>query len=241
MRTSRSGRHAGPAAGRRDHAGGIGRGSASLSSRPATMPLAFITQTTLSVDDTVEIVDVLRRRFPAIAGPHREDICYATTNRQEAIKRIAGGADLVLVIGAPNSSNSVRLVEVALRAGAKRAVLIQRAGEIDWSAFAGVQTVGLSAGASAPEVLVDRGDRSAARALRPCHRGNDGDARGRGVQRAQSAGVLTHGRLHRRLLRGPRSPARGLRDRRAAESSRASPRASRIPISICRPTTAHSS
>ncbi len=118
------------------------------------VPLAFITQTTLSVDDTVEIVGVLRGRFPAIAGPHREDICYATTNRQEAIKRIAGGADLVLVIGAPNSSNSVRLVEVALRAGAKRAVLIQRAGEIDWSAFTDIHTVGLSAGASAPEVLV---------------------------------------------------------------------------------------
>jgi len=119
------------------------------------VPLAFITQTTLSVDDTVEIVGVLRRRFPEIAGPHREDICYATTNRQDAIKRIADGTDLVLVIGAPNSSNSVRLVEVALRAGAKRAVLIQHAGEIDWSDFAGVKTVGLSAGASAPEILVD--------------------------------------------------------------------------------------
>jgi len=118
-------------------------------------PLAFITQTTLSVDDTVEIVGVLRKRFPEIAGPHREDICYATTNRQDAIKRIADGADLVLVIGAPNSSNSVRLVEVAQRAGAKRAVLIQHAGEIDWSNFAGVKTVGLSAGASAPEILVD--------------------------------------------------------------------------------------
>jgi 4-hydroxy-3-methylbut-2-enyl diphosphate reductase len=118
-------------------------------------PLAFITQTTLSVDDTVGIVAVLRRRFPAIAGPHREDICYATTNRQEAMKRIAGDADLVLVIGAPNSSNSVRLVEVALRGGAGRAVLIQHAGEIDWSMFDDVRTVGLSAGASAPEVLVD--------------------------------------------------------------------------------------
>jgi 4-hydroxy-3-methylbut-2-enyl diphosphate reductase len=118
-------------------------------------PLAFITQTTLSVDDTVGIVAVLRRRFPAIAGPHREDICYATTNRQEAMKRIAGSADLVLVIGAPNSSNSVRLVEVALRAGARRAVLIQHASEIDWSIFDDVRTVGLSAGASAPEFLVD--------------------------------------------------------------------------------------
>jgi len=117
--------------------------------------LAFITQTTLSVDDTQEIVAVLRRRFPEIAGPHREDICYATTNRQEAMKRIAPRADLVLVIGAPNSSNSVRLVEVALKAGARNSVLIQRAADIDWTWFEGVTTLGLSAGASAPELLVD--------------------------------------------------------------------------------------
>ena len=117
--------------------------------------LAFITQTTLSVDDTVEIVAALRRRFPDIAGPHREDICYATTNRQEAMKRIAPRADLVLVIGAPNSSNSVRLVEVALRAGADDAVLIQRAADIDWPRFEGVETLGVSASASAPELLVD--------------------------------------------------------------------------------------
>jgi 4-hydroxy-3-methylbut-2-enyl diphosphate reductase len=120
-----------------------------------TTPLAFITQTTLSVDDTEEIVGVLRRRFPEIAGPHREDICYATTNRQDAMKRIAPSADLVLVIGAPNSSNSVRLVEVALRAGAGNALLIQRAADIDWSLFAQVATLGLSASASAPERLVD--------------------------------------------------------------------------------------
>ena len=118
-------------------------------------PLAFITQTTLSVDDTEEIVGVLRRRFPTIAGPHREDICYATTNRQDAMKRIAPLADLVLVIGAPNSSNSVRLVEVALRAGAGNALLIQRAADIDWSLFADVKMLGLSASASAPELLVD--------------------------------------------------------------------------------------
>jgi 4-hydroxy-3-methylbut-2-enyl diphosphate reductase len=117
--------------------------------------LAFITQTTLSVDDTEEIVAVLRRRFPEIAGPHREDICYATTNRQEAMKRIAPRADLVLVIGAPNSSNSVRLVEVALKAGARNSALIQRAADIDWALFDGVETLGLSAGASAPELLVD--------------------------------------------------------------------------------------
>jgi 4-hydroxy-3-methylbut-2-en-1-yl diphosphate reductase len=117
--------------------------------------LAFITQTTLSVDDTVEIVAVLKRRFPEIAGPHREDICYATTNRQDAMKRIAPGCDLVMVIGAPNSSNSLRLVEVALKAGARKAALIQRAAEIDWAMFDGVRTMGLSAGASAPELLVD--------------------------------------------------------------------------------------
>ena len=122
---------------------------------PTAAALAFVTQTTLSVDDTEEIVAVLRRRFPAIAGPHREDICYATTNRQDAMKRIAPRADLVLVIGAPNSSNSVRLVEVALRAGAGNALLIQRAADIDWTLFSGVKTLGLSASASAPEMLVD--------------------------------------------------------------------------------------
>ena len=122
---------------------------------PAGASLAFITQTTLSVDDTEEIVGILRSRFPTIAGPHREDICYATTNRQDAVKHIAPHADLVLVIGAPNSSNSVRLVEVALRAGARSAVLIQHADDIDWSLFAGVNALGLSASASAPELLVD--------------------------------------------------------------------------------------
>ena len=116
--------------------------------------LAFITQTTLSVDDTHELVAALRRRFPDIAGPHKEDICYATTNRQQAIKEIADRAELVLIIGAPNSSNSVRLVEVALRSGAKHALLIEHAGQIDWSILQGVKTVALSAGASAPETLV---------------------------------------------------------------------------------------
>ena len=116
--------------------------------------LAYITQTTLSVDDTHELVDALRRRFPQIAGPRKEDICYDTTNRQQAIKKIAPQADLVLIIGAPNSSNSVRLVEVAERTGAKRAVLIENAGRIDWSMFEGAATVALSAGASAPETLV---------------------------------------------------------------------------------------
>jgi 4-hydroxy-3-methylbut-2-enyl diphosphate reductase len=117
--------------------------------------LAFITQTTLSVDDTAEIVDVLRQRFPAIKGPKREDICYATTNRQAAVKAIAPEADLVLVIGSPNSSNSQRLREVAERAGAPRAVLVPRAADLDWSVLAGVATLGVTAGASAPEVLVE--------------------------------------------------------------------------------------
>ncbi len=117
--------------------------------------LAFITQTTLSVDDTAEIVDTLRARFPLIEGPKREDICYATTNRQAAVKAIAEECDLVVVIGSANSSNSQRLREVAERAGAPRALLIPNAGALDWSALAGVGTLGITAGASAPELLVD--------------------------------------------------------------------------------------
>ncbi len=117
--------------------------------------LAWITQTTLSVDDTAEIVGVLKARFPAIVGPHKEDICYATTNRQAAVKAIAPRADCVLVVGAPNSSNSLRLVEVAERAGCARSVLVQRATDIPWSQLHGVKTLGITAGASAPEVLVD--------------------------------------------------------------------------------------
>lgn len=116
--------------------------------------LAFITQTTLSVDDTAGIVTALRARFPAIIGPHREDICYATTNRQTAVKAMAGQIDALLVIGAPNSSNSKRLVEVGRAAGCGYAQLVQRAGDIDWRALGGVRSVGLTAGASAPEVLV---------------------------------------------------------------------------------------
>jgi 4-hydroxy-3-methylbut-2-enyl diphosphate reductase len=122
---------------------------------PTDQPLAYITQTTLSVDDTAEIVAVLKRRFPSIAGPHKEDICYATTNRQEAMKAIAPRSDVVFVIGSPNSSNSMRLVEVARRAGVARAALIDGAAAIDWSQLAGARTVGLSAGASAPEVLIE--------------------------------------------------------------------------------------
>jgi 4-hydroxy-3-methylbut-2-enyl diphosphate reductase len=117
--------------------------------------LAFVTQTTLSMDDTAEIVTALRTRFPAILGPHGKDICYATTNRQEAIKAISPTCDLVLVVGSRTSSNSQRLVEVALRAGAKAAKLIDDASDVDPAWFNGVSKVGLSAGASAPEVLVE--------------------------------------------------------------------------------------
>ena len=115
--------------------------------------LAFLTQTTLSVDDTAEIVSILKRRFPAITGPKGEDICYATSNRQAAVKEIAARCDFMLVIGAPNSSNSVRLVEVAKREGIP-AMLVGRASEIDVGWLDGVETLGLTAGASAPEVLV---------------------------------------------------------------------------------------
>ena len=117
--------------------------------------LAFITQTTLSVDDTAEIVSALQARFPAIVGPHKEDICYATTNRQEAVKAMAPRIDAMLVIGAPNSSNSKRLVEVGRAAGCAYAQLVQRSTDIDWRALEGIRSVGITAGASAPEVLVN--------------------------------------------------------------------------------------
>ncbi len=117
--------------------------------------LAFVTQTTLSVDDTKDIIAALEARFPSIVGPHKEDICYATTNRQEAVKAVAPKADALLVVGAPNSSNSRRLVEVASRAGCDYAQLVQRATEIDWRALDGISSVAITAGASAPEVLVN--------------------------------------------------------------------------------------
>lgn len=117
--------------------------------------LAYATQTTLSVDETTEILSALQARFPAIAGPKKEDICYATTNRQAAVKAIAPKVDALLVLGAPNSSNSKRLVEVAKIHGCPAAQLVQRAAEIDWSALAGVSRLGITAGASAPEVLVE--------------------------------------------------------------------------------------
>jgi 4-hydroxy-3-methylbut-2-enyl diphosphate reductase len=116
--------------------------------------LAFVTQTTLSVDDTADIVSALHARFPAIVGPHKEDICYATTNRQEAVKAMAPKCDAMLVVGAPNSSNSKRLVEVGSRAGCNYAQLVQRATDIDWRALEGITSMGITAGASAPEVLI---------------------------------------------------------------------------------------
>ncbi|MBX3477754.1 MAG: 4-hydroxy-3-methylbut-2-enyl diphosphate reductase [Brevundimonas sp.] len=130
-------------------------GDAETFARPGDAPLAYVTQTTLSVDDTAEVLAVLKRRFPELPDPHKEDICYATTNRQEAVKRLADGSDLVLVVGSPNSSNSVRLVEVALRAGARDARLVDDASHVDWSWFDGVRTVGVTAGASAPEPLIE--------------------------------------------------------------------------------------
>ncbi|TDK46750.1 4-hydroxy-3-methylbut-2-enyl diphosphate reductase [Antarcticimicrobium luteum] len=117
--------------------------------------LAYVTQTTLSIDDTAEIVAALRARFPAIVGPHKEDICYATTNRQEAVKAMAQNCDAMLVVGAPNSSNSRRLVEVGAKAGCSYSQLVQRAENIDWRALEGISSIGITAGASAPEVLVN--------------------------------------------------------------------------------------
>lgn len=117
--------------------------------------LAYVTQTTLSVDDTADVVRALQQRFPAIVGPHKEDICYATTNRQEAVKAMAPKCDAMLVVGAPNSSNSKRLVEVGARAGCNYAQLVQRAHDIDWRALDGIRSIGITAGASAPEVLID--------------------------------------------------------------------------------------
>ncbi len=117
--------------------------------------LAYITQTTLSVDDTSEIIGMLRQRFPKIHGPKQEDICYATTNRQQAVKAIAPEVDALLVVGAPNSSNSARLVEVAHKLGCAKAMLVQRAAKVDWKELEGVKRLGITAGASAPEILVE--------------------------------------------------------------------------------------
>jgi len=117
--------------------------------------LAYVTQTTLSVDDTADIVAALKARFPHIHGPHKEDICYATTNRQEVVKKVAPMVEAMVVVGSPNSSNTQRLREVAERAGCPRAALVQRAADIDWSRFGAIASLGVTAGASAPEVLVE--------------------------------------------------------------------------------------
>ena len=120
-----------------------------------TQNLAYVTQTTLSIDDTFSVVRALQKKFPAIQGPHKEDICYATTNRQLAVKEIASKIDALLVVGAPNSSNSKRLVEVGKKAGCEYSQLVQRASEIDFRALEGIENLGITAGASAPEVLID--------------------------------------------------------------------------------------
>jgi 4-hydroxy-3-methylbut-2-enyl diphosphate reductase len=117
--------------------------------------LAYVTQTTLSIDDTHDIVSALTARFPKIVGPHKEDICYATTNRQEAVKRIAPAVEAMIVVGSPNSSNTQRLKEVAERSGCPLVRLVLRAAEIDWDLFGSVASLGVTAGASAPEVLVE--------------------------------------------------------------------------------------
>ena len=117
--------------------------------------LAYVTETTLSIDDTAEVVEALKTRFPTIVGPHKEDICYATSNRQAAVKKIAPEVDALLVIGAPNSSNSQRLVEVAKKAGCENSQMVQRAAEINWNSLMNIKSVGITAGASAPEILVN--------------------------------------------------------------------------------------
>ena len=117
--------------------------------------LAYVTQTTLSIDDTAEVVEALKTRFPTIVGPHKEDICYATSNRQAAVKEIAPEVDALIVIGAPNSSNSQRLVEVAKKAGCENSQMVQRAAEINWNSLMNIKSVGITAGASAPEILVN--------------------------------------------------------------------------------------
>jgi len=121
---------------------------------PEDTKLAYITQTTLSLDDTKAVVEALRQKFPEIVGPKSQDICYATTNRQLAVKNMATQCDAMMVVGAPNSSNSMRLTEVAVRAGCPKSMLVQRARDIDWSWMDGVTTLGITAGASAPEELV---------------------------------------------------------------------------------------
>ena len=197
--------------------------------------LAYVTQTTLSVDDTAGIVDLLKRRFPHIVGPHKEDICYATTNRQDAVKRVAPLVDAMIVVGAPNSSNSQRLKEVAERAGCPRAVLVQRAAEIDWSDLTASTRLGITAGASAPEVLVEEIIDAFADRYTLDVETVTATEEGRVLPAAAPAagprggGVTLHGRLHRRL--GGRltrfSPATTSAN---CCPTRASPKAWRTPI-----------
>ena len=163
--------------------------------------LAFVTQTTLSVDDTADIAAALAARFPAIQGPHKEDICYATTNRQEAVKAMAPRIEALLVIGAPNSSNSKRLVEVGKKAGCAYSQLVQRAADIDWRAIEGVRSVGVTAGASAPEVLVEEVIDAFRARHRSLHRRT---ARGRPQAPRPRRG--RRNRRRRRRHRGPRHP-----------------------------------
>ena len=180
--------------------------------------LAVITQTTLSVDDTKEIVSVLKERFPRMITPRKDDICYATTNRQEAVKRIAPACDRMIVVGSPNSSNSLRLVEVAERAGCPYAVLIQRAAEIDWDMFDGISRLGVTAGASAPEVLVDEIiDAFKARFEAKVETVTTAEESHRlqAAARAQRDAGALNGRLYRRLRRRARSLHCKLRHRRA--------------------------
>ena len=157
--------------------------------------LAFVTQTTLSIDDTAEIVAMLKERFPNISGPHKEDICYATTNRQLAVKKVAPVVDALIVVGAPNSSNSQRLREVAEREGCPIAVLAQRATDIDWTRFEGIKSLGITAGASAPEVIVEE----IMGAFAERYHAACGDGLGRGRERVLPAAALAAPRSRRRV------------------------------------------
>ena len=204
-RPSRGDRHVRPGSGRIDHAGRNGRGRRGRSAVPNGANLAFLTQTTLSVDDTAAIVEALKARFPDIRVPRSEDICYATSNRQAAVKAIAGECDRMLVIGAPNSSNSLRLAEVAERLGVP-ARLIERAKDIDWDWLGSRDTLGLTAGASAPEVLVREVRRRAPRAIRRQRGNRRPHARAHDLQASARARRLSVSDLPRRDVHRRRVP-----------------------------------
>ena len=200
----------------------------------------IVTQTTLSIDDTADIVDVLKARFPAIVGPHKEDICYATTNRQEAVKLVAPLVEAMIVVGAPNSSNSQRLKEVAERAGCPHAALVQRAADIDWERFGAVTSLGVTAGASAPEVLVEEVlDAFAERYELDC-RDHVGGRREHVLPAAARAaahrsGGVIRGGLYRRFRRGSGGLPRRLRHRQAALLQGHCRGRARIPTFCCTP------